>query len=92
VWFGFIVWLIPLAVYVLGGVWGLINLWGSDRGIVAKVIWTLVLVLLPFFGALAYVIAGNKNTTAGRRMAYGFGGLGVWLVVVVASLLIGKIL
>ncbi|HEX6947946.1 MAG TPA: right-handed parallel beta-helix repeat-containing protein [Acidimicrobiia bacterium] len=92
VWFGAILWWVPLAVYVLVGAWALWNLWRSDRGLVGRIVWTVVILLLPFFGALAYVLAGNPNARPGRRLLVGLGGLGVWLAVVVASLLVGGIL
>ena len=92
VWFGTIMWWIPLAVYVLGGAWALWNLWRSERSMVARVVWTVPIVLIPFFGVLAYVLAGNTGIRPGRRLLVGLGGFGVYLVVVVASLLVGKIL
>ena len=92
VWFGAILWWIPLAVYVLGGAWALWSLWRSEQGTVARVIWTLVVVLIPFFGVLAYTLAGHRSAGLGRRLAFGLGGLGIWLAVVVGSLLVGKVL
>src|SRR5690606_10075223 len=75
-----------------GGAWALWNLWRSERSMVARVVWTVPIVLIPFFGVLAYVLAGNTGIRPGRRLLVGLGGFGVYLVVVVASLLVGKIL
>ena len=41
---------------------------------------------------LAYVLAGNAESRLGRRLLVGLGGLGVWLAVVVASVLVAGIL
>lgn len=91
VWMGAVLWWIPLLAYLAGGAWALINLWRSERGLVARIVWTLVIVLIPVIGVLAYALFGNKATGLGRRLGVALGGLGVWLGIVVVSLLVGGI-
>ncbi len=91
VWMGAILWWIPLLVYVAGGAWALPSVWRSDYGLVSRIIWTVVVVLVPVLGVLAYALAGNRATRLRRRLGFGLGGLGVWLAVVVVSLVVGGI-
>ena len=91
VWMGAILWWIPLLVYVAGGAWALPSVWRSDYGLVSRIIWTVVVVLVPVLGVLAYALAGNRATRLRRRLGVGLGGLGVWLAVVVVSLVVGGI-
>jgi hypothetical protein len=92
VWMGAIHWWVPLLVYVAGGLWALINLWRSERVLVARVVWSLVIVLIPVLGVLAYALVGNRATGLGRRLVVTLGGTAVWLVVVAASWMAGGIL
>lgn len=87
VWMGALLWWVPLGVYAIGGVWALRNLWRSDRR--GKVVWTVVIVLVPVLGLLAYVFFGDRRL---RRILWSAGGIVVWLAAVIASTLIGGIL
>src|SRR5690606_12152463 len=60
VWMGAILWWIPLLVYVAGGAWALLSIWRSDYGLVVRIIWTLIVVLVPVLGVLACALAGNR--------------------------------
>lgn len=91
VWMGAVLWWMPLLAYLVGGAWALLNLWGSDRGMAARIVWTLVIVAIPVIGLLVYALAGNKATGVGRRLGVTLGGLGLWLGIVVATLLVGGI-
>jgi hypothetical protein len=91
VWMGAILWWLPLLVYLVGGAWALLNLWRSGRGIIARILWTVGIVAVPVIGLLIYALAGNKATGPGRRVGVTLGGLGAWLVMVVATLVVGGI-
>lgn len=92
VWMGAIHWWVPLLVYVVGGMWALINLWRTERGLITRIIWSLIIVAIPVVGVLAYALFGNRASGLGRRLAVTLGGTAAWLVVVVASWMAGGIL
>jgi hypothetical protein len=72
-------------------VWALFGVWRSERRLLARILWTAVVVLLPVWGVLVYAVAGNRSLRLGRRLAVTLGGAGAWLVATVASLLIGGV-
>ncbi|MEE8601540.1 right-handed parallel beta-helix repeat-containing protein [Euzebya tangerina] len=92
VWMGALLWWVPLAVWVLGGAWIIWRVWRSDRGVVGKIGWSVGAVTLPMLGVVGYAVAGNRAAPLGRRLAVGLGGLVLWLVVVVVTLLVGGVL
>ena len=94
---GALLWWIPWAVWVIGGLWAAVIVWRSSRSVAAKVAWTLVLALLPVLGVVLSIVVGHpsrsgrKRWRAGPRLGLGIGGLVVWLGVVVAALVAGGI-
>jgi hypothetical protein len=51
--FGFIVLVLDL--------WAVVNIFGSHRGTGAKVLWLLLIILLPFLGWLIWLLAGPRS-------------------------------
>jgi hypothetical protein len=56
----FIFGLIVLAV----DVWALINVFGSSASTGAKVLWTLLIIILPVVGFIIWFFAGPRSRTA----------------------------
>lgn len=53
-------WLLSLAVFVLD-IWALVKTWGSSATTGTKIVWTLVILLLPFLGLILWFFLGPKN-------------------------------
>lgn len=43
-------------------IWALINVWGSGSSLGAKIIWTLVILILPVIGLIIWFFAGPKGS------------------------------
>lgn len=88
---GALLWWIPLAVWVLGGLWALWRIWPSERSVVAKLIWTVVVALVPAVGTMLFVAFGHKRRGLFHRLGIAMGGAVVWLLGVVGALVIGGV-
>jgi hypothetical protein len=44
-------------------IWALVSIFGSNASNGAKVLWALVVILLPLLGFIAWLIAGPRSTT-----------------------------
>ncbi len=42
-------------------VWALINIWGSAGTVVAKLLWTLLVLIFPLVGVIIWYFAGPKS-------------------------------
>lgn len=42
-------------------VWAIVSILGSNRGTGAKVLWTLLILLLPVLGFIIWLIAGPRS-------------------------------
>ncbi len=45
-------------------IWALISVWGSGSSVGAKVIWTLIILILPVIGLLLWFFVGPKGTAS----------------------------
>ena len=96
--YGLLLWWIPLAVWVVGGLAALKRLWvpfffGGDSSKPNPVMagaWTAGVVLLPVVGVMGYALFRLRSAWW-RRLALVVGGTLVWLVVSVAALVIGGV-
>lgn len=52
--------IIGLIVLVLD-IWAIINTLGSSASGVAKIVWTLVILVLPIIGLIAWALAGPRS-------------------------------
>jgi Phospholipase_D-nuclease N-terminal len=52
--------LLGLIILVLD-IWAIVKILGSGASTMAKVIWTLVIIILPVIGFIAWLIAGPKG-------------------------------
>jgi plastocyanin len=91
-WMGALLWWIPVAVWVVGGLWALFRIWRDDRGLGARIIWTAVVVLVPVLGVLAFALVGRRPMRAGRRLLAVGGGILGWLALVAVTAVVGGIL
>lgn len=88
---GVLTWWIPLAVWTLGGLWALWRIWTSDRARPAKIIWTLVVVILAMVGVVLFAAFGNRRRRLLPRLAIALGGTVLWLGALVVALLVGGV-
>ena len=52
--------LLGLIILVLD-IWAIVKILGSGASTMAKLIWTLVIIILPVIGFIAWLIAGPKG-------------------------------
>ena len=55
--------LVGLVIIILD-IWAIIRTLGSSASGVAKIVWTLVILVLPVIGLIAWALAGPKSKTA----------------------------
>ncbi len=89
--FGALLWWIPLLTWIAGGIWAVWHIWRSRRAATVKVAWTLLVVVVPAVGVLAYLALGHRLMARRRRLGTSLGGFVLWLVAVVAALLSGGV-
>jgi hypothetical protein len=83
--------LLPAVLYAA---WVAIALWDlarSNRRKLAVVVWFFVVLLVPFFGVLAFYAFGKSAVPAWKRALFVFGGLGALLLVLAVGALAGGI-
>ncbi|MCB2053286.1 MAG: PLDc_N domain-containing protein [Geminicoccaceae bacterium] len=51
-------------VILVADVWAIINVFGSRASTAAKVIWTVVILVLPVVGLIIWLIAGPRSSSA----------------------------
>ena len=50
-----------LGLVILGlDIWALMNVWGSGATVLAKLLWTILILVLPLVGMLIWYFAGPK--------------------------------
>jgi Phospholipase_D-nuclease N-terminal len=52
-------------IVLIADVWAIVNVFGSSASTGAKVIWTVLILLLPVLGFLIWLVAGPRNAKAG---------------------------
>ena len=87
--YGYFLPLMLYAVWATLAFWDLGNREGMSRG--AAVTWVLVILLIPFLGALAYHLIGGSRVAPAVRAAVVGGGLGVVVLVLLVGRLVGGI-
>jgi len=55
-----------LIVLVLD-IWAIVSIVGSNAGTGSKVLWTLLVILLPIVGFIIWLIAGPRSSSAPAR-------------------------
>jgi hypothetical protein len=90
-WLGALLWWMPVAAYVFGGLWALARIWNGPMRAWARWVWTAIVALIPVIGVVFFALFGNRQARPIRRLLVGGGSALAWIVAVVASLLIGGI-
>ncbi|HEX9763151.1 MAG TPA: PLDc N-terminal domain-containing protein, partial [Acidimicrobiia bacterium] len=89
---GLYAYVLPLVLYAA---WVVIAIWEitkrEDVGRVAGVGWILVILVLPFVGAIAYYVLGKSQIPAAYRWALLAGGMGAYVLFLVIGLLVGGV-
>lgn len=44
-------------------IWAVVNVWGSNSSVPAKILWTLGIVILPLIGFIVWLLAGPRGRT-----------------------------
>jgi hypothetical protein len=92
VFMGIILWIVPMGLWLIGGLWALWSIWRrSERRTMSKLWWSLIVLAVPMIGLFAYLAMGHKSWRARVRWLAGAGGFAGWIVVVVGALVMGKI-
>lgn len=92
IYFGVLMSWIPWLVWIVGGVWALRRIWTVERSTRARVVWTAAVTLVPVLGVLLFGLFVGRSMRPRRRWAIVGGGLVLWVIVVIASLLLGGVL
>jgi len=83
---------LPIMLYA---VWSALAFWdlGRRQGPVpgGVILWLVLILVVPFFGALAYHLVGKSEIPRTLRIAMVGGGVGVYLLVLIAGRLMGGI-
>jgi len=51
-------------IVLIADIWAIVNVFQSSASTVAKVIWIVVILLLPVVGLIVWLIAGPRGTRA----------------------------
>lgn len=51
---------------LIADIWAIVNVFGSDRGTGAKVLWILFILLFPLLGFLVWLLFGPRTVKSGR--------------------------
>jgi hypothetical protein len=52
-------------IVLIADVWAIINVFGSSASTGAKVVWTVLILVLPVVGFLIWLVAGPRSAKAG---------------------------
>jgi hypothetical protein len=58
--------LIGLLIFI-ADIWAVLRCWGSTLSLTAKFLWTLVIIFMPVFGLLMYILFGRARPAAAYR-------------------------
>lgn len=53
-------------ILLIADIWAIVNVFGSDRGTAAKVLWILFILLFPLLGFLVWLLFGPRTVKTGR--------------------------
>jgi plastocyanin len=83
---------IPTLAWLLGSVWSLWKIWrNNDRSTAWRTGWSVVVVLVPVFGALVYLAAADATDRRLRRVGVVGAGAFTWLVATGLAVVVGGI-
>lgn len=91
VFFGLYAYFLPFVLYAS---WVAIALWDlarSNRRKRSVIIWTAVVLLVPFVGVVLFYLFGKSSVPAWKRTLFLLGGIGAYLIVLAVGALVGGI-
>lgn len=84
--------MIPTLAWLLGSLWSLARIWTTDdRSTAWQIGWSVVVVVLPVVGALAFLAAADRTERRLRRVGIVSIGVFAWIVATGAAVVIGGI-
>ncbi len=93
--YGALLWWVPMAVWILGGLWAVLKLWlgfvNGERSMLTAFGWTLLVVVLPQIGVLLFAVFGYEGLPVGARIIRLAGAMVVWLAVTAGALMWGGV-
>ncbi len=93
--YGALMWWVPMAVWIFGGLWAVLKLWlgfvNADRSLLTAIGWTFLVVVLPVVGVLFFAVLGYRGLPLGARIARLAGAVVLWLAVTAGALLWGGV-
>ncbi len=93
--YGALLWWVPMAVWILGGLWAVLKLWlgfvNGERSMLTVFGWTLLVVVLPQIGVLLFAVFGYEGLPVGARIVRLAGAMVVWLAVTAGALMWGGV-
>lgn len=93
--YGALMWWIPMAVWILGGLWAVLKLWlgfvNADRSMLTAIGWTFLVVVLPVVGVLLFALLGYQGLPLGARVARLAAAIVLWLAVTAGALVWGGV-
>lgn len=49
-------------LHIILAIWAILNIFGSSASILAKILWTLFVLILPIIGLIVWYFAGPKSS------------------------------
>jgi len=93
--YGALMWWVPMAVWIFGGLWAALKLWlgfvNADRSMLTALGWTLLVVVLPVIGVLLFAVFGYRGRPLGARIVRLVGAVVVWLAATAGALMWGGV-
>ncbi len=84
--------MIPTLAWLLGALWSLARIWTTDdRSRGWQIGWSVVAILVPVVGALAYLAAADRTERRFRRVGIVSVGVVAWIAATGAAVVIGGI-
>jgi plastocyanin len=90
VWFGALLWWVPLLTWLLGSVWVGWKAFRDQRPVWVRIMWLAVVVLLPMVGLFAYMAFGSRWRLRARLLGGVLAPI-LWLAAVAGSLVVGGV-
>jgi hypothetical protein len=94
--YGALMWWVPVAIWIFGGLWALSRLW---LGYISKtytfwvaVAWSGAVIFWPILGVLVFTVFGFRERPVAFRLITVLGGGLAWIVITAVALFVGDVL
>jgi hypothetical protein len=51
-------------IILIADVWAIVNVFGSSASVGSKVVWTVIILVLPLIGLIIWLLAGPRSSRA----------------------------